>query len=104
MTNGNRGGSFEQVRRIVLAQSNISYDADSPSASLSVAQMREEIIQSEVHATEHYNADGSLHHVSYTLVNELMANSEPVDEPDPLAMEVDQEGPMFGPQSLSWVA
>ena len=74
MTNGNLRPSFEQVRGIVLGQSNISYDADSPSASLSVAQMREEIIQSEVHATEHYNRDGSLHHV-------------------------DQEGPMFGPQT-----
>ena len=99
MTNGNLRPSFEQVRGIVLGQSNISYDADSPSASLSVAQMREEIIQSEVHATEHYNGDGSLHHVSYTLVSDLMANSEPVDEAGPLAMEVDQEGPMFGPQT-----
>ena len=99
MTNGNLRPSFEQIRGIVLGQSNISYDAESPSASLSVAQMREEIIQSEVHATEHYNADGSLHHVSYTLVNDLMANSEPVDGAGPLAMEVDQEGPMFGPQT-----
>ena len=49
-----------------------------------------------MHATEHYNGDGSLHHVSYTLVSHLMANSEPVDEAGPLAMEVDQEGPMFG--------
>ena len=86
MTNGNLRPSFEQVRGIVLGQSNISYDADSPSASLSVAQMREEIIQPEVHATEHYNRDGSLHHVSYTLVNDLMANSEQVDEPGPVAI------------------
>ena len=99
MTNGNLRPSFDQVREILLGQSNISYDADSPSASLSVAQMREEIIQSEVHATEHYNGDGSLHHVSYTLVSDLMANSEPVDEAGPLAMEVDQEAPMFGPQT-----
>lgn len=42
MTNGNALPSFEQVRRIATAQSNISYDADCPSASLSVAQMQEE--------------------------------------------------------------
>ena len=99
MTNGNLRPSFEQIRGIVLGLSNISYDADSPSASLSVAEMREEIIQSELHVTEHYNNDGSLDHVSYTLVNDLMANSVPVDEPVPVAMEVDQEGPMFGPQT-----
>ena len=99
MTNGNLRPSFEQIRGIVLGQSNIRYDADSPSASLSVAEMREEIVQSELHVTEHCNNDGSLNHVSYTLVNELMANSVPVDGPDPVAMDVDHEGPMFGPQT-----
>ena len=54
MTNGNLPPSFEQVRGIVLGQSNIAYDADSPSASLSMAEMREEIVQSELHVTEHY--------------------------------------------------
>ena len=93
MTNGNLPPSFEQIREIVLRQSNIAYDADSPSASLSMAEMREEIVQSELHVTEHYNDDGSLDYVSYTLVNELMANSVPVDGPDPVAMDVDMRDP-----------
>ena len=63
--------------------------------------MREEIVQSELHVTEHYNNDGSLNHVSYTLVNELMASSVPVDGHDPEAMEVDHEGPTFGPQTYA---
>lgn len=75
MTNGHELPPLERVREIVMAHSNLNYEENSPSASLSVAQMREEITKSEVHATEHYNPDGSLHHVSYTLVEELMANS-----------------------------
>ena len=29
-----------------------------------------------------------------------MANAVPVDGPEPVAMDVDQEGPMFGPQTF----
>lgn len=78
MTNGITFPPFDQVRRSLTAHSNMAYDANSPSAALSVAEMRDQIIESEVHAVEHHNGDGSLHHVSYTLVDELMANSDPI--------------------------
>ena len=95
MTSGTALPSFDQIRGIVMAQSNLPYDENSPSATLSVAEMRSQIVASEVHAVEHYNGDGSLHHVSYTLVDDLMANSDPIDAVGPQPMEV--EGPMFGP-------
>ena len=93
MTNGITLPPFDQVRRIVMAHSNMAYDANSPSAALSVAEMRDQIIESEVHAVEHYSGDGSLHHVSYTLVDELVANSDPIDAVGPEPMGVDQQGP-----------
>ena len=97
MTDFNTLPPFDRVRRIVMAHSNMAYDENSPSATLSVAEMRDQILASEVHAVEHYNGDGSLHHVSYTLVDELMANSDPIDAVGPEPMDVDQQGPMFGP-------
>ena len=89
MTNGNTLPQFDQVRRIVMAHSNMAYDANSPSATLSVAKMCNQILASEVHAVEHYNGDGSLHHVSYTWVDELMANSDPIDAVGPEPMDAD---------------
>lgn len=51
MTNGTELPPAGRVREIVMAPSNLSFDENPPSASLSVAQMCEEIIQSELHAT-----------------------------------------------------
>lgn len=54
MTNGfTERFSFERVWEIVTTHVNLSYDASSASSSLSVVQMREEIMESELHATEH---------------------------------------------------
>ena len=97
MSNGNTLPPFDQVRRMVMAHSNMACDENSPSSTLSLAEMRDQTVASEVHAVERRNGDGSLSHVSYTLVDELMANSDAIDAVGPEPMDVDQQGPMFGP-------